>query len=492
MSSPAKPGVKTYQNYINGQWTPSSSGGTFPVFDPSTEEVIAQVASASAADVDKAVEAARAAFDSGPWAQTTAQDRGRILFKLADKVRQNAAMLSEMEARNTGKPIVEAEYDITDVATCFEYYGGLATKITGQVLPVPANALSFTMKEPMGVAGQIIPWNYPLMMAAWKVAPALAAGCSVVLKPAEETSLSALLLGLLVTEAGFPEGVVNVLTGTGEQTGAALVDHPGVDKIAFTGSTATGSEIMRRSAQYVRRVTLELGGNSPNIVLSDADFGAIATHLASAAFANHGQNCCAGTRLFVPMAAQNAVIDAIVDEARTIKIGPGLDPATQMGPLVSAVQKSRVTSLIDDGVRSGADVAFGGGTPAGQDAGFFIEPTILVGAHDRTRVVREEIFGPVITVLPYESLDEVVTRANATDYGLAAGIWTRNLQSAHVLARRIKAGTVWINTYNETSPAVPFGGFKRSGFGREHGAVVLDHYSEVKSVWVGLNPAVGS
>jgi phenylacetaldehyde dehydrogenase len=481
------------QVLIGGRWVSTITRETLPVFNPSTGVIFTHIANADSRDVESAVSAARRSQEDRSWAAMHAKDRAKLMRRLADLISTHADHFAELEALDNGKSVAIARaIDVEKSIEWFEYFSGWPTKLVGQTIPGGDDRLIYTLREPVGVVGQIIPWNYPLMMAAWKVAPALAAGCSVVLKPAEETSLSALLLGLLVTEAGFPEGVVNVLTGTGEQTGAALVDHPGVDKIAFTGSTATGSEIMRRSAQYVRRVTLELGGNSPNIVLSDADFGAIATHLASAAFANHGQNCCAGTRLFVPMAAQNAVIDAIVDEARTIKIGPGLDPATQMGPLVSAVQKSRVTSLIDDGVRSGADVAFGGGTPAGQDAGFFIEPTILVGAHDRTRVVREEIFGPVITVLPYESLDEVVTRANATDYGLAAGIWTRNLQSAHVLARRIKAGTVWINTYNETSPAVPFGGFKRSGFGREHGAVVLDHYSEVKSVWVGLNPAVGS
>jgi phenylacetaldehyde dehydrogenase len=480
------------QVLIGGRWVSTAARETLPVFNPSTGKIFTQIGNADSRDVDSAVSAARRSQEDDAWTGMHAKVRSKLIHRLADLVASHADHFAELEALDNGKSVsIARAVDVQSSIEWFEYFAGWPTKLVGQTIPSDNSRLIYTLRQPVGVVGQIIPWNYPLMMAAWKVAPALAAGCSIVLKPAEETSLSALLLGLLVTEAGFPEGVINVVTGTGEQTGAALVDHPGVDKVAFTGSTATGSEIMRRSAQYVRRLTLELGGNSPNIVLADANFAAIASHLASAAFANHGQNCCAGTRLFVPRATQNAVIDAIVGEAKKVKVGPGLDPTTQMGPLISAVQKSRVAGLISDGVRSGADIAFGGKTPAGQEAGFFIEPTILVGAEDRTKVVREEIFGPVITVLPYDTLDEVVTRANATDYGLAAGIWTRDLQSAHVLARRIKAGTVWINTYNETSPAVPFGGFKRSGFGREHGSAVMEHYSEIKSVWVGLDP-VGS
>src|SRR5208283_1132205 len=319
MSSPAKTGVKTYQNYINGQWTPSSSGETFSVFDPSTEEVIAQVASASSADVDKAVKAARTAFDSGPWPQTTAQDHGRILFKLADKVRQNAAMLSEIEARNTGKPIVEAEYDIADVATCFEYYGGLASKITGQVLPVPANALSFTLREPVGVAGQIIPWNYPLMMAAWKLAPALAAGCTCVLKPAEQTPLTALEFANWFEEVGLPPGVVNIVNGVGELAGAALVAHPGVDKIAFTGSAAVGKIIVKSAADTLKRVTLELGGKSPNIFFADADWEAAVDGALFGVFINQGEVCSAGSRVLVEKKIYSKFVEAMTEKAKRIK-----------------------------------------------------------------------------------------------------------------------------------------------------------------------------
>jgi phenylacetaldehyde dehydrogenase len=479
------------QLFIGGKWVSARSERVLPVFNPSSGEQIAAIADADSRDVDAAVSAARAAQNDSAWSVMPAKQRGRLIQRLAELLARHADDFAQLEAVDNGKGVsIARAIDVEKSIDWFDYFSGWPTKLQGATIPEGGDSrLVYTLRQPVGVVGQIIPWNYPLMMAAWKLAPALAAGCSIVLKPAEETPLSALLLGQLAAEAGFPDGVVNVVTGSGERTGAALVDHPDVDKIAFTGSTDTGREIMRRSAQYVRRLTLELGGNSPDIVLPDGDLTAISAHLASAAFANHGQNCCAGTRLFVPRGMQNAVIDAVVLAARGVRVGAGLDPNTEMGPLISTVQKSRVDELVQDATRAGAEVAFGGTTPKGHEAGYFFQPTVLVGAADETRIVREEIFGPVITVLPYDSLNEVVKRANATEYGLAAGIWTRDLQAAHQLARRIKAGTVWINTYNETSPAVPFGGFKHSGFGREHGAAVLAHYTEIKSVWVALDAA---
>src|SRR5712692_6475129 len=335
MSSTAKITVKTYQNYINGQWVSGSSGETFPVFDPSTEEVIANVASATAADVDKAVKAARTAFDSGTWTQTSAQDRGRILFKLAEKIRQNAPMLSELEARNTGKPIVEAEYDIADVATCYEYYGGLANKVTGHVMPVPANALSFTMREPVGVAAQIIPWNYPLLMAAWKLAPAIAAGCCCVLKPAEQTPLTAMEFANWFEEVGLPPGVVNIVNGFGETAGAALVAHPNVDKIAFTGSAVVGKVIVKSAADTLKRVTLELGGKSPNIFFTDADWEASVDGALFGVFINQGEVCSAGSRILVEKKIYSKFVEAMTEKAKRIKLGPPMERETKMGPLVS-------------------------------------------------------------------------------------------------------------------------------------------------------------
>jgi phenylacetaldehyde dehydrogenase len=332
--------------------------------------------------------------------------------------------------------------------------------------------------------GQIVPWNYPLLMAAWKLAPALAAGCTVVLKPAEETPLTALLLGQLIREVGFPPGVVNIVTGNGESTGRAIVRHPGIDKIAFTGSTETGRAIMADASADLKRLTFELGGNNPNIVLADAPIEEIGALLADAAFANHGQNCCAGTRLFVQRPVLDAVIDAVETAARAIRVGPGLDSSSDMGPLVSARQLARVKGLLDGGRSGGARVVTGGGTPRGLDRGFFLEPTVITHAEDRNSVVSKEIFGPVVTILPFDDVEEVIRRANATVYGLAAGIWTKDIGRAHRLAADITAGTIWINTYNQTNPAVPFGGFKHSGFGREQGAAVLSHYSEIKSVWV--------
>ena len=486
MSSPAKPAVKTYQNYVNGQWVSSSTGETFPVFDPSTEEVIANVAAASASDVDKAVKAARAAFDSGPWPATTAQDRGRILFKLADKIRQNQPMLAELECRNTGKPIVEAEYDIGDVATCFEYYGGLANKVNGSVMPVPANALSFTLREPVGVAGQIIPWNFPLLMAAWKLAPALAAGCTCVLKPAEQTPLTALEFANWLEEVGLPPGVVNVVNGVGEVAGAALVSHPGVDKIAFTGSAAVGKIIVKSAADTLKRVTLELGGKSPNVFFADADWEAAVDGALFGVFINQGEVCSAGSRILVEKKIYPKFVEAMTEKAKRIKLGAPLDRDTKMGPLVSKEQYDRVTSYMEIGKKE-AKTAIGGGRPKAFGKGFYVEPTIFYDVDNSARIAREEIFGPVASVIPFENEADAIKIANDTPYGLAGAVWTRDIFKAFRIVKSMRAGIIWVNHMQPTYVEAPWGGYKQSGFGRELGPWGLEEYLETKQVYVNLD-----
>src|ERR1700730_17273216 len=389
MSSSAAAGVRNYKNYVNGEWVGSASGETFPVYDPSTEEIIAQVAAAGAADVDRAVKAARAAFDGGPWATTSAQDRGRVLFKLAEKIRQISSLLAEIECRNTGKPIIEAEYDIADVATCFEYYGGLATKVTGHVNPVPANALSFTLREPVGVAAQIIPWNYPLLMAAWKLAPAIAAGCTCILKPAEQTPLTALEVANWFEEAGLPPGVVNIVNGFGETCGAALVAHPGVDKIAFTGSAAVGKVIVKSAADTLKRVTLELGGKSPNIFFAEADWEAAVDGALFGGFINQGEVCSAGSRVLVKKKIYGKFVEAMTEKAKRIKLGPPLDRDTKMGPLVRREQYDRVSSYLELGKKEDK-TAIGGGRSKGFAKGFYVEPTIFYDVDNTARISREE------------------------------------------------------------------------------------------------------
>jgi betaine-aldehyde dehydrogenase len=488
MSSTAKVTPKTYQNFVNGQWVPSSSGETFPVFDPSTEEVIAQVAAATPGDVDKAVHAARAAFDSGPWAQTTAQDRGKVLFKLAEKVRQNTSQLAEIECRNTGKPIVEAEYDIADVATCFEYYGGLATKVTGQVNPVPANALSFTMKEPVGVAGQIIPWNYPLLMAAWKLAPAIAAGCCCVLKPAEQTPLTALEFANYFDEAGLPPGVVNIINGMGETTGAALVKSTGVDKIAFTGSAAVGKIIVKSAADTLKRVTLELGGKSPNVFFADADWEAAVDGALFGVFINQGEVCSAGSRILVEKKIYSKFVEAMTEKAKRIKLGPPMERETKMGPLVSKEQYGRVSSYLDLGKKE-AKTATGGGRPKEFGKGFYVEPTIFYDVDNSARISREEIFGPVASVIPFENEADAIRIANDTPYGLAGAVWTRDIYKAFRVVKSLRAGIIWVNHMQPTYVEAPWGGYKQSGFGRELGPWGLEEYLETKQVYVNLDEA---
>ena len=472
--------------YMNGEWVASDSGKTLPVYDPSTEEVIAEVPDSNAKDVDRAVSAAKDAFENGPWANSTAQERGRILFKLADAVRQNTAALAELESRNSGKPIVEAEYDLGDVATCFEYYGGLATKVTGHVNPVPDNALSLSLKEPVGVAGQIIPWNYPLLMAAWKLAPALAAGCTCVLKPAEQTPLTVLELAKHFEACGLPNGVVNIITGFGESAGAPLVQHPDVNKIAFTGSAAVGKQIVKMAADTVKRVTLELGGKSPNIFFADADFEAAIDGALFGVFINQGEVCSAGSRILVERPIYSKFVEAMAAKAKTIKLGPPLQRDTKMGPLVSKEQYDRVRSYLEIGKKE-AKLASGGDRPRNMDRGYYVEPTIFYDVDNSARIAREEIFGPVATVIPFEDEADAVKIANDTPYGLAAAVWTRDIFKAFRAVKKIRAGIVWVNHMQPTYVEAPWGGYKQSGFGRELGPWGIEEYLETKQVHINLN-----
>lgn len=477
---------------INNRWVPARSGKSFEVFNPADGSRLASVAWGGKEDVDLAVKAARKAFEGGPWRKMTPSDRGRLMWKLADLLEANLEEFAVLETLDNGKPItVSRVADVPLAVDHFRYYAGWATKVEGETIPVSVpyasdiSFLNYTLREPVGVVGQIIPWNFPLLMAAWKLGAALACGNCVVLKPAEQTPLCAVRLGEMFLEAGFPPGVVNLVTGYGE-AGAALAAHPDVDKVAFTGSTEVGHEIVKASAGNLKRVSLELGGKSPNIVFADADVDMAAAGAASAIFFNHGQCCCAGSRLFIEKKIYDQVIEGVARHAAKIRLGHGLDPATEMGPLVSQEQFNRVCAYVEHGRKAGARVLHGGKRPDALPNGWFHEPTVFTQVKPDMKIVQEEIFGPVVAAIPFNDFDEVIAQANSTIYGLAAGIWTRDVTRAHRAAAALKAGTVWINCFNIFDAAAPFGGYKQSGYGREMGRHALELYTQTKCVWVGL------
>jgi betaine-aldehyde dehydrogenase len=476
---------------IGGEWVAARSGGTRMIADPASGEQLASVPEAGRDDVQAAVMAARQAFDKGPWRTTPALDRSKLLFRIADGIRKNAAELAEMETRNCGKPLAEAEFDIGDAANCFEFYGGLATKIHGETMSVPANSFSMVVREPIGVCGQIIPWNFPLLMAAWKLAPALAAGNTVVLKPSELTPLTALRLAEIIHEAQLPPGVVNVVTGAGNEAGDEIATNSKVDKVAFTGGTATGRKVMTAATGNLKKVTLELGGKNPNIVFADADFEAAVDGALFAAFANQGEVCSAGSRLLVEASIHDEFVKAMVAKIPRIKLGHGMGAGVKMGPLVSKQQLERVENYVKIGLEEGAKLACGGKRPTAEDLqkGNFFEPTIFTNVKPSMRIAREEIFGPVLSVIPFTTEAEAIEIANDSEYGLAAGVWTRNVNRGIRVLQALRCGITWLNTYHPTHNELPWGGYKQSGHGRELGLYGIEAYLETKQININLDEA---
>jgi aldehyde dehydrogenase (NAD+) len=471
---------------INNRWIPSESGKTFATINPSTGQEICQIAEADAADVEKAVKAARAAFEHGPWRKTLASERGRLLNRLADLIERHGDELAMLESLDNGKPVTVAKaVDVAATVGCFRYFAGWADKVHGKTIPIDGDYFCYTRHEPVGVVGQIIPWNFPMLMLAWKLAPALATGNTVVMKPAEQTPLSALRIGELIVEAGFPEGVVNMLPGYGPTAGAAIARHMDVDKVAFTGSTEVGHLIMEAAAKTnLKRVTLELGGKSPNIVFADTDLDDAVEGAHFGLFFNHGQCCCAGSRVFVEEKIYDQFVEKSGARARKRTVGNPFDPQTEQGPQVDQAQFDKVMGYIEAGRNEGAKLVCGGDRVG--DRGYFIQPTVFADVQDDMTIAREEIFGPVMSVIPFKSVDEVVSRANRTTYGLAAAVWTRDIKKALAISNSVRAGTVWVNCYNILDPRAPFGGFKQSGIGRELGEYGLQQYTEVKTVTVKL------
>ena len=474
--------------FIGNEWRHAASGQTMEVVNPATEEVIAEVASAGADDLDVAVHVARTALN-GPWSALSARERGRLVRKLGERLLERADEIARLETLHNGKPISESRnIEIPAAAECFEYYGGWSDKIMGETIPVTGNHLTYTLREPIGVVAAIVPWNFPLLLAAWKVAPALACGNTVILKPASQTPLTALALGEIAVEVGLPPGVLSVLTGPGASLGQAIVEHPAIDKIAFTGDTTTGKGIMRGAASTLKRITLELGGKSPNIVLADADIDAAVRGATVGIFYGKGEVCAAGSRLLVDTSIKSEFIDKLAARAKKMVPGDPLDPKTRFGAVSSRKQMETVLRYIDSGKKEGATLVAGGArADIGTGKGFFVQPTVFADVKPEMTISREEIFGPVLAAIEFADIDEAIARANDSPYGLAAGVWTRDIKKAHYVARQLQAGTVWINTYNVYDTAAPFGGYKQSGFGREMSAHALEHYTQIKTVWVDLS-----